>query len=136
MITDWPSAVFIRSVMTRASVSDGPPAGYGTIMVIARDGYVSAFTPQTTSAVWNNTKPAMRTIIRRATRMASSRGLCPALNGRWRLPNDPIWYKINSTTGAKPGRFGSQGGTLDDPEKGSILYGCRVRHCGEGGKRA
>src|SRR5271157_2707667 len=26
----------------RASVSDGPPAGYGTTIVIGRDGYVSA----------------------------------------------------------------------------------------------
>src|SRR3954471_8073432 len=35
-----------------------------------------------------------------------SSGLCLTLRllvGRFRLPPDPIWYKINSTTGGKPG---------------------------------
>jgi hypothetical protein len=38
MTIGWPSDVFMRSVRMRASVSVGPPAGNGTIMVIGRDG--------------------------------------------------------------------------------------------------
>ncbi len=36
--TDWPSDVRMRSPRMRASVSVGPPAGNGTIIVIGRDG--------------------------------------------------------------------------------------------------
>src|SRR4029077_1913195 len=42
MMTDWPSARFIRSARMRASVSVGPPAGNGTTIEIGRDGKVSA----------------------------------------------------------------------------------------------
>ncbi len=38
MMTVWPSVLRIASASTRASVSDGPPAGYGTISVTGRDG--------------------------------------------------------------------------------------------------
>ena len=38
MTTGWPSAPRIRSAMTRASVSVGPPAGNGTTIVTGRDG--------------------------------------------------------------------------------------------------
>src|SRR5262249_3878685 len=42
MMTGWPSEAFIRSEMTRASASVGPPAGKGTTMVTGRDGKVCA----------------------------------------------------------------------------------------------
>ncbi len=42
MMTAWPSVSFMRSPRMRASVSVGPPAGNGTIMVIGREGKVSA----------------------------------------------------------------------------------------------
>src|SRR6185436_4167165 len=38
MMTGWPSDARRRSAKIRASVSVGPPGGYGTIMVIGRDG--------------------------------------------------------------------------------------------------
>ena len=38
MITVWPSDVRMRSAMMRATVSAGPPAANGTIIVIWRDG--------------------------------------------------------------------------------------------------
>ena len=37
-ITVWPSDVRMRSANMRASVSFGPPAGNGTMMVTGRDG--------------------------------------------------------------------------------------------------
>src|SRR5262245_64997818 len=43
-ITDWPSDVRMRSPRMRASVSLGPPAGNGTIIVTGRDGKVCAWT--------------------------------------------------------------------------------------------
>jgi hypothetical protein len=39
MMNGWPMDSRIRSVMTRASVSDGPPAAKGTTTVIGFDGY-------------------------------------------------------------------------------------------------
>ena len=47
MTTDWPSDVRMRSPRMRASVSVGPPAGNGTIIVIGRDGKVCAWTGAT-----------------------------------------------------------------------------------------
>ena len=37
-ITGWPSVARMRSAKMRPSVSVGPPGGYGTIMVIGREG--------------------------------------------------------------------------------------------------
>jgi hypothetical protein len=38
MITGCPSEKRMRSARMRASVSDGPPAGNGTMMVMGREG--------------------------------------------------------------------------------------------------
>ena len=38
MMTGWPSDARMRSAMTRAPVSSGPPAGNGTTRVIGREG--------------------------------------------------------------------------------------------------
>src|SRR5262245_23978770 len=53
-ITDWPSETFIRSARMRASVSLGPPAGYGTTMLIVRDGKLSASALPTSAATMVN----------------------------------------------------------------------------------
>jgi len=38
MITDWPSALLMRSLTMRATISVTPPAANGTITVTGRDG--------------------------------------------------------------------------------------------------
>src|SRR5436190_18840557 len=50
MITGWPSDTRMRSERMRASVSVGPPAGNGTMMVSGRDGKGSALAPQLTAS--------------------------------------------------------------------------------------
>ena len=44
-ITGWPSEVFMRSAMIRASTSTGPPAANGTTNVTGRFGNVCACAP-------------------------------------------------------------------------------------------
>src|SRR5215472_7329145 len=51
MMTDRPSAFFIRSASTRPRVSVGPPAGNGTTMVIGRVGNDCARAKDTPSEV-------------------------------------------------------------------------------------
>src|SRR5215468_1531125 len=57
MTTGCPSGARIRSAMTRASVSIGPPAANGTTIVIGRDGKVCAVA---------RFEPAMASIAARA----------------------------------------------------------------------
>ena len=56
------------------------------------------------------------------------------LVGRFRLPLDPIWYKIDSTTGAKPGNC--KGRLSDEPTTGSVFDRGRDRHRRAGRERA
>src|ERR1700676_933440 len=65
MMTDWPSARFIRSARMRPSVSVGPPAGNGTTIEIGRDGKVSAPARAIRDAVGNTAAPAKRRSNRR-----------------------------------------------------------------------
>src|SRR6185437_14305183 len=67
-MTAWPSDSLMRSLRMRASVSVGPPAGNGTIIVIEWEGKVSARTPVghpsvAASAAAPNARPATGRIV-------------------------------------------------------------------------